>query len=260
MAASVSLPEPPHVLKLLAHDLRWQLLTALSRSDHRVQELVQLLAQPANLVSYHLKQLRIGQLVTERRSSADGRDVYYSLDLDVLRQRYFATGEALHPAFTISNALPQAQECRFGGPQARVLFLCTHNSARSQMAEGILRSLCAGSVEVHSAGSDPAHVHPYAVRALADIGIDISQQCSKHVDMFRGQVFDYIVTVCDRVRESCPTFPNDSERIHWSFADPCSAIGSEAEQYQAFTQTAVQLMTRARYLLTVIYREKGTQE
>src|SRR6185295_16072417 len=95
-AVSLSL-SPPDFLKLLAHDLRWSLVTALARSDHRVHELVQLLGQPMNLVSYHLKQLRDQRLVTERRSSADGRDVYYSLDLDALRTRYFAAGEALHP-------------------------------------------------------------------------------------------------------------------------------------------------------------------
>src|SRR5919198_2784720 len=98
MSANFISANPPDVLKLLAHDLRWNLVSALARSDHRVNELVRLLDQPMNLVSYHLKQLRDQQLVTERRSSADGRDVYYNLDLDLLRTRYFATGAALHPA------------------------------------------------------------------------------------------------------------------------------------------------------------------
>src|SRR5919199_1730982 len=103
MSATALSRQPPDVLKLLAHDLRWKLVTALARSDHRVHELVRLLDQPMNLVSYHLKQLRDQQLVSERRSSADGRDVYYSLDLDVLRTRYFATGAALHPALEITG-------------------------------------------------------------------------------------------------------------------------------------------------------------
>src|SRR5919198_1306884 len=109
MSANFISANPPDFLKLLAHDLRWSLVSALARSDHRVNELVRLLDQPMNLVSYHLKQLRDQHLVTERRSSADGRDVYYSLDLDALRTRYFATGAALHPALTPTNALTDDQ-------------------------------------------------------------------------------------------------------------------------------------------------------
>src|SRR6476659_8311290 len=104
MSATALSQQPPAFLKLLAHDMRWRLVSALARSDHRVNELVRLLDQPMNLVSYHLKQLRDQQLVTERRSSADGRDVYYSLDLDLLRTRYLATGAALHPALTIGDS------------------------------------------------------------------------------------------------------------------------------------------------------------
>src|SRR5438093_13174736 len=106
MGANAISAQPPDFLKLLAHDLRWKLVTALSRSDHRVHELVHMLDQPMNLVSYHLKQLRDQQLVTERRSSADGRDIYYSLDIEALRRRYFAAGEAIHPALANSDGTP----------------------------------------------------------------------------------------------------------------------------------------------------------
>ena len=255
---AVSLSTPPDFLKLLAHDVRWSLVTALTRSDHRVQELVRLLDQPMNLVSYHLKQLRDQHVVTERRSSADGRDVYYSLDLDLLRTRYLATGAALHPALIISGSATMLDAPT---PQAhsvtRVLFLCTHNSARSQMAEGIVRHLGGDRVNAFSAGSQPSEVHPQAVRAMAAIGIDISQQQSKHLDTFANQSFDYIITVCDRVREVCPLFPTDPERIHWSFADP-AAVEDDTARERAFQQTAQQLVTRVRHLLTLI--DRGQRE
>ena len=253
MANSGVLPNPSDFLKLLAHELRWKLVTALSRSDYRVYELVHLLDQPMNLVSYHLKQLRDQQLVTEHRSSADGRDVYYSLDIEALRTRYFAAGESIHPALASSDSAPLGTTATH--PPTRVLFLCTHNSARSQMAEGILRHLGGDRVMAFSAGSQPAEVHPDAVRVLTAIGIDISQQRSKQLDRFADQSFDYIITVCDRVREVCPLFPNDPERIHWSFPDP-AAVEDAAARERAFQQTAQQLMTRIRQLLTLIDRER----
>jgi protein-tyrosine-phosphatase len=248
--------QPPDLFKLLAHDVRWGLVSALARSDHRVNELVRLLDQPMNLVSYHLKQLRDQQLVTERRSSADGRDVYYSLNLDLLRTRYFATGAALHPMLSTTD-MPPADKVAVR-PPSRILFLCTHNSARSQMAEAILRHLGGERVAVFSAGSEPSQVHPEAVRAMAALGIDISQQQSKHLDTFANQSFDYIITVCDRVREVCPLFPTDPERIHWSFADP-AAVEDDAARARAFQQTAQQLVARVRHLLLLIDRQqRGT--
>jgi len=206
-------------------------------------------------VSYHLKQLRDQHLVTERRSSADGRDVYYSLDLDLLRTRYLATGAALHPALTIGDSATTVDApASHARPVTRVLFLCTHNSARSQMAEGILRHFGGGRVTAFSAGSQPAEVHPDAVRAMAAIGIDISQQQSKHLDTFADQSFDYIITVCDRVREVCPIYPSDPEQIHWSFADP-AAVEDPVARERAFQQTAQQLVTRTHHLLTLLERQ-----
>jgi protein-tyrosine-phosphatase len=245
--------QSPDLLKLLANDLRWTILTTLAHSDRRVQELVALAGQPQNLVSYHLRQLRNRKLVSERRSSADSRDVYYSINLDELRADYLAAGAALHPALSEPEATPQARS----GEPARVLFLCTHNSARSQMAEGILRHITAGRVVALSAGSAPSQLHPFAAQVLAARGIDIGAQRPKHLDEFMGQHFDYIVTVCDRVREACPTFPGDPERIHWSFPDPAATEGPPDVQIAAFEQIARQLATRIRYLLTLIEREKG---
>ncbi len=252
----------PGLLKLLAHDLRWQTLLALARSDYRVQELVELLQCPPNLISYHLKRLRALRLVTEHRSAADRRDVYYSIDLDRLRELYFASGEALHPglngAARGTDESPGDSATTPVAPPVRVLFLCTHNSARSQMAEGIMRHLAGHQVEVYSAGTAPSRVHPEAVRAMTELGIDISTQQSKHMEEFRQQHFDYVITVCDRARESCPLFPDDPIRIHWSFPDPAAVEPGEAQQ-RAFHQTALELMNRIRLLLALMENERRTK-
>ena len=248
----------PTVLQLLAHDLRWQLIGMLARSDHYVQELGRLLNHPTNLVSYHLKRLRTAGLVQERRSSADARDVYYSLDLQRLRELYLAAGQAVHPGLSIVSAGMEARDQAQADRKrrARVLFLCTHNSARSQLAEGIMRQLGGDRVEVFSAGSEPSAIHPGAIRVLTSLGIDPNVHHAKHLNQYCNQSFDYIITVCDRVRETCPVFPGDPERIHWSFADP-AMIEDEEQRQHAFDQTATQLMTRVRYLLTLIDRENG---
>ncbi len=245
----------PAFLKLAAHDIRWQLLSALARSDYRVQELVHIVGQPANLVSYHLRQLRNHHVVTERRSTADERALYYSLDLETVRSLYQATGEALHPALSLFTEVSSSPVLSSLASRQRVLFLCTENSARSQMAEALLRHLSRGCLEVFSAGSAPSLVHPFALRVLEASGIDTTGLHAKHFDTFAGQPFDRVITVCDRVRETCPTFPNDPERIHWSFADPALDVGKVEHQYSAFEQTSLQLTARLRFLMTLLERE-----
>src|SRR5690606_5877704 len=128
----------------------------------------------------------------------------------------------------------------------RVLFLCTHNSARSQMAEGLLRSIGGDRFEVHSAGSEQTEVRPLAIRAMADIDIDITGQRSKTMDEYLGQQFDYVITVCDRANESCPIFPGDPERIHWSFDDPAAARGSEDQQLAVYQRVRNEILARLR--------------
>ncbi len=246
---------PPPVLTLLAHDVRWHLVRALAVSDYRVQELVTVVGRPLNLVSYHLKQLRSHHLVTERRSSADARDVYYHLELEHLHTLYLASGEVLHPALANGRA-PDAIDREAVMPPARVLFLCTHISARSQMAEGIMRVLGHGRVEAFSAGSKPTTIHPDAIRVLEGMHIDTHHQTSKHLDQFCGQSFDYVITVCDGVRETCPTFPDDPEHVHWSFPDP-TTIADEGERAQQFQAIARELTTRIRYLLILIDRKRA---
>ena len=249
--------QPPDFLKLLAHDIRWKILVLLGRSDYCVQELVRLVEQPQNLVSYHLRQLRGQNLVSERRSSADSRDIYYSLNFETLSTLYSAAADALHPALS-SSITEQLDEVAPNKP-VRVLFLCTENSARSQIAEALTRYLGKGTVEAFSAGSHPTSIHPFAIRILAHLGIDTGTLRSKHFDEFREQSFDRIITLCDYVIEECPAFPGDPERIHWSFANPAAVEGTEDERYHAFEQLSLQLTIRIRLLLTLLEREKGKQ-
>jgi ArsR family transcriptional regulator, arsenate/arsenite/antimonite-responsive transcriptional repressor / arsenate reductase (thioredoxin) len=259
MRAAQTTTQPLDFLKLLAHDIRWRILLALSRSDHRVEELVKQIKQPHNLLSYHLKRLRLQQLVTERRSSADARDIYYSLNLDQFRHLYLEAGQSLHPAVSgpIQKADPQTETKSY--PHVRVLFLCTHNSARSQMAEGLLRKLGGDQVEVFSAGSEPTSIHSLAIKVMSEIGFDLRQHRSKHLNEYAGQHFDYVVTVCDRVREVCPIFPGDPEQIHWSFPDPAAVEGNLQKQEKAFANTANQLALRIQYLLLMIDRRRNEQ-
>lgn len=116
----------------------------------------------------------------------------------------------------------------------KVLFLCTHNSARSQMAEGILRSSHGDKYEVYSAGTEPSRVNPYAVRAMAEIGVDISKHISKHVEKYNGEGFDTVVTVCDNAKEVCPTFPGATQYLHKGFTDPSRFRGKDEEILAGF--------------------------
>ena len=116
----------------------------------------------------------------------------------------------------------------------RVLFLCTHNSARSQMAEALLRHLAGDRFEAYSAGTEATHVRPLAVRAMAELGIDISGQESKTLNRYLGEPFDAVITVCDQANEACPVFFGARERLHWSFPDPSQAAGSEDEQLAVY--------------------------
>jgi arsenate reductase (thioredoxin) len=126
----------------------------------------------------------------------------------------------------------------------RVLFICTHNSARSQMAEGLLRHLGNERFEVFSAGTEATFVRPMAILAMAESGIDISHQQSKTLDRYLGDSFDDVITVCDTAAEACPVFPGAAERRHWSFEDPSKATGSESEQLQVYRQVRDQIRSR----------------
>lgn len=239
----------PEIIKLLSNDLRWNILKTLAQSDMRVQELSELLRQPQNLVSYHLQKLRDQALVLEHHSIADGREVYYGISLNQIRDLFRAAEGLLHPAI----ALEENEQFQF--QSLRVLFVCTHNSARSQIAEALLRTKSRNQIQVFSGGTDPLSVNPVAVKVMAEYNIDIHAQQSKGLDQFLDQQFDYIITVCDRARETCPIFPGSPIKIHWSIADPTALKGSAEVLYQAFRATAIELDERIDYFLSSVSRQ-----
>jgi len=253
MALSGRVAEPPPFVGLVAHPLRWELLTTLSDSDYRVRELVTLVGEPQNLVSYHLRRLRDGGLVTVRRSSFDGRDSYYHLDLDRCAEALTETGAALHPALrtAVAPAIPSTGHRL--SRRVGVLFVCTGNSARSPIAEALLRHHTGDRVAVSSAGSRPKrHLHPQAVRVLAEqFGIDISGQQPRPIERHTARRFDHLITLCDRARETCPELPHRPRRIHWSIADP-AASDADHVGYATFQDVAAEIDTRVRHLLHVL--------
>ena len=243
----------PEFLRLAGHPLRWQLLAELARSDRRVRELRERLGQPQSLVSYHLGQLRAGGLVSARRSSADRRDCYYRIDLTHCGELLAEAGHALHPGLGLVQApAPAPAPAERIQRRTRVLFLCTGNSARSQMAEALLGQLGGDTVEGASAGSHPKPLHPNAVLVMREHGIDISGRRAKHLDTFAGQRFGYVISLCDRLREVCPEFPGHPQMIHWSIADPAGEGRGDADSYPAFRQVAAELRTRIGLLLGLI--------
>ena len=245
--------DAPPFLQLVAHPIRWRLLRELAYSDRAVSELTQLLGEQQSLVSYHLGQLRAADLVRSRRSSADGRDSYYAVHLERCAEELQAAGGALHPGLWLVPAPPTTQRSnRRSRRRPRILFLCTGNSARSQIAEALLVQRTAGTVEVASAGSAPKPLHPNAVRVMRERGIDISANRTKHLDEFVSERFDLVITLCDRVREVCPDFPSHPNLVHWSMADPASEGSNERTTYAAFERTADELSTRIGFLLPML--------
>ncbi|MGV9211482.1 ArsR family transcriptional regulator [Micromonospora sp. RB23] len=230
---------PPGFVTAAGHPVRWGLLSELARGDLAVHELTARLGQPQSLISYHLGKLRKAALVTARRSSADGRDTYYSLDLATCAGLLSGAGAALHPGLRLATP-PSATSVT-----GRVLFLCTGNSSRSQMAEALLRHRTAGAVQAYSAGSRPKPVHPHAVTVMSARGIDLGSARPKHFDVFTGQPFDAVITLCDRVKEVCPDFPAGSRGAHWSIPDPAA----DPAGLPAFQQVADDLAERIDFLL-----------
>ena len=256
MVPSGHVATPPAFVRLAAQPLRWALLAALADSDYRVRELVALVGQPQNLVSYHLRLLRAGGLVTVIRSSFDGRDSYYHLDLDRCAEALAATGAALHPALRPDAASPVAPA---GRPRC---------------------ATCRGAVRVHrqqrpfadcrGAAAPPRRRprergecrHPAQARTApqrragpADqFGIDITGQQPRHIDTLAGRRFDHVITLCDKARETCPPFTHHPRRVHWSVPDPAALGGTDRDSYPAFQHAAADIDTRIQHLLPVLTR------
>jgi ArsR family transcriptional regulator, arsenate/arsenite/antimonite-responsive transcriptional repressor / arsenate reductase (thioredoxin) len=237
--------QAPAFVRLAAHPLRWQLLTRLAGGDHRVRELATLLDEPQNLVSYHLRLLRDGGLVTATRSSFDGRDSYYHLDLRRCADALSDTGGSLHPALRL-RATPAQEAGRGRSRPVAVLFVCTGNSARSPIAEALLRHHTAGRVTVTSAGTHPKPVlHPNTERVLREaFGIELTDRRPRHIDTLARRRFDHVITLCDKAREACPDFGDQARRAHWSIPDPAG--------YPLFRRTAAEIDTRVRHLVPVV--------
>ena len=252
MVAVRTIEGPPTVLRLVGHPLRWQLLRELARSDRRVRELRALVGEPQSLVSYHLGQLRQAGLVRTIRSSFDGRQTYYSVDLARCAELLAGAGGALHPGLRLVPSPPDHASPPRRGAQTRVLFLCTGNSARSQMAEALVNERAGGKVVAVSAGSHPKPVHPNAVQVMRGYGLDLAGRRSKHLSRLTGRRFHYIISLCDRVREVCPPFAGPPETIHWSIPDPAREGDSDIETYPAFERTAGELENRIGFLLELI--------
>ncbi len=231
------------MLKLLADDTRWRLILALRRSDYQVGELVDLLGLSQNLISYHLGVLRQAGLVQMHRSDADARVSYYGLDVAALQQIYRQLGMGLQlPGMWPLDALPALT----------VLFLCTANSARSQMAEAWLRLLSGGRLTVRSAGTQPHALHPLAQQVMAELGVDIGYQQAKGFDALGDLRPDVVITVCDLAREQCPHWPSVATLLHWSIPDPVLVQGSTATQLEAFRTARDQLRLRVEALLALL--------
>jgi protein-tyrosine-phosphatase/DNA-binding transcriptional ArsR family regulator len=250
----------PEVLGVLAHDLRWTIVGLLVPGDLRTGEIVARTGQPPSLVSYHLGRLRDAGLVSARRSAADGRDSYHALDLDALGRAVAGVADRIHPGLLAGtgadlggrSGTASAPPALRGEPDTRTaeaLFICTGNSARSPMAAGWLNHLGAGRVTARSAGVTPAPLHPLAVAAMAEHGVDISGHRAAPLDDLTGESFTRVITLCDRARENCGDLPAASAVAHWSIPNPAHAHPPDLD---AFRATARELRTRVRYLLPAL--------
>jgi protein-tyrosine-phosphatase len=241
-------------MQMSSHPVRWALLTELAASDQRVRELAAAVDEPQNLVSYHLRLLRSRGLVDARRSSFDGRDTYYHLNLAMCAGAFGEAAAALHPALApVAIGKPATHSAA-----RSVLFLCTGNSARSPMAEALLQQKGQGRIRAASAGSHPKpRVHPDAVRIMRDMyDIDLRGDRPQPLAAVARRRFDHVITLCDGVREYAREH-GVATTIHWSLPDPSAAADSDRAGYQEFHRVASELNSRIDFLLPVLALDTG---
>lgn len=250
--AATDLAVVPQLMRMASHPMRWALLTELAGSDYRVRELAAAVDEPQNLVSYHLRLLRSAGLVDARRSTFDGRDTYYHLNLARCAEGFAEAATALHPALApAASARPHVRS---------VLFLCSGNSARSPMAEALLLKKGRGRIRAASAGSHPKpRMHPNAIRIMRDMyDIDLRGRRPQPLAAVARQRFDYVITLCDKVRE----YARDhgiATAMHWSLPDPSAATGGERASYPEFRRVATELNRRIEFLLPVLAANASTR-
>jgi protein-tyrosine-phosphatase/DNA-binding transcriptional ArsR family regulator len=247
-------PKVPDFVLAAGHPIRWAILYELARSDRQVSELATVIGAGQSLVSYHLGRLRESGLVIGRRSAEDGRRTYYRTDLEQCSRLIEASGRALHPGI---GSRPFNERALGGQRQLRVLFLCTGNSARSQMAEAFMSREGDGSWECESAGDTPRQIHQNAIHAMARAGLDITGQRSKPISEVSSRRFDHVVTLCDRVRSHVPEFPG-ARSSHWSVPDPVDDGRPDTETLPAFESVAEEI--RRRVALFAMLANEAPQE
>ncbi|WP_232066566.1 arsenate reductase/protein-tyrosine-phosphatase family protein [Mycobacterium parmense] len=230
---------------MASHPLRWALLIELAAGDRRVRELAVAVDEPQNLVSYHLRLLRTAGLIDARRSTFDGRDTYYRLHLVNCAGAFGEAAAALHPALAPAGGRK--------APGGSVLFLCSGNSARSPIAEALLRAKGHGRVHAASAGSHPKpRLHPHAIRIMKEgYGIDLGGKRPQPLSAVARRRFDQVITLCDKVREYACTH-GVATTMHWSVPDP-----SAGADYAQFASVAGELDSRIDFLLPVLDTANG---
>ena len=218
---------PPSFLRLAGHPVRWRLLSELAHSDRRVGELCARLELPQNLVSYHLGRLGAERVVSRRRSTADGRDSYYVLELDRCGELLAAAGSALHPGLRLAPAHRIGAAAAASPGAGRGCCSCARATARARRSPRRWPSSSAAARRRPQRRQPSQAASPErGARHCASAGSTSRGRRSKHLDEFAGRRFDYVVSLCDRVREVCPEFPGHPDLIHWSIPDPAAQAGA----------------------------------
>lgn len=252
--------EYANLLTILADATRLAILNLLASNNEPVcvSDIAQQIERTQPTITHHLNILREAGLIEGRR---DGVWMYYCLN----RAKLLVLQAILADVYNVNAAVPVslARANLRGVPdmarrQIRVLFLCTHNQARSQMAEGLLKKLGGKRFEVFSAGSEPAdNLHPLTATLLKERGVNTDDLYPKSINQFLEQSFDYVITTCEE--DDCPTFPGDPERIHWHFEDPSKTEGSDGERLRSFRRVFVGMDNRIRQFVNVAVRYEAGQ-